>query len=233
MRCSFTLSCEAAPAGTTIEIGSIKDIPLYNADVDAASGQPAAVRRVEGEDRHGGWIAARQPRVQQLDPRRVQERDRLDVAAGCGYRPRLRRPPGRGHRRHARCRRHDADAASVAAGVPCAAGWCPFFGAQMDASPMPAKVFDEQGHTERPGRPGAGREVHRRLCPICRALTGNSPRVSRKRWNARYGAPAGCIVTAHEQSADGSPYIDFRRRRAGSRSTGIRRATGSRSLLFA
>jgi NAD(P)H-dependent FMN reductase len=35
---------EAAPAGTAIEVGSIKDIPLYNGDVDAASGPPPAVR---------------------------------------------------------------------------------------------------------------------------------------------------------------------------------------------
>jgi NAD(P)H-dependent FMN reductase len=33
---------ELAPAGTTIEIGSIQDIPLYNADVEA-QGLPAAV----------------------------------------------------------------------------------------------------------------------------------------------------------------------------------------------
>ena len=38
---------EAAPEGTAIEIGSIKDIPLYNADVDAASGPPAAVRELK------------------------------------------------------------------------------------------------------------------------------------------------------------------------------------------
>ena len=38
---------EAAPPGTTIEIGSIKDIPLYNGDVDAASGAPAAVRELK------------------------------------------------------------------------------------------------------------------------------------------------------------------------------------------
>jgi chromate reductase len=37
---------ETAPPGTTIEIGSIKDIPLYNADVDAA-GAPAAVRELK------------------------------------------------------------------------------------------------------------------------------------------------------------------------------------------
>jgi chromate reductase len=37
---------DTAPRGTTIEIGSIQDIPLYNGDVDAA-GQPAAVRELK------------------------------------------------------------------------------------------------------------------------------------------------------------------------------------------
>jgi NAD(P)H-dependent FMN reductase len=31
------------PAGTTVTVGSIKDIPLYDGDVEAASGLPAAV----------------------------------------------------------------------------------------------------------------------------------------------------------------------------------------------
>jgi NAD(P)H-dependent FMN reductase len=33
----------AAPAGTTVEVGTIKDIPLYDGDVEAASGLPPAV----------------------------------------------------------------------------------------------------------------------------------------------------------------------------------------------
>ena len=33
----------AAPAGTTVEVGSIHGIPLYDGDVEAASGLPAAV----------------------------------------------------------------------------------------------------------------------------------------------------------------------------------------------
>ncbi len=37
---------ETAPPGTTIEIGSIKEIPLYNGDVDAA-GAPASVRELK------------------------------------------------------------------------------------------------------------------------------------------------------------------------------------------
>jgi NAD(P)H-dependent FMN reductase len=33
----------ATPAGTTVELGSIKDIPLYDGDVEAGSGLPPAV----------------------------------------------------------------------------------------------------------------------------------------------------------------------------------------------
>jgi NAD(P)H-dependent FMN reductase len=45
---------ELAPAGTTIEIGSIRDIPLYDGDAEAASGVPAPVQvlkdRIAGND---------------------------------------------------------------------------------------------------------------------------------------------------------------------------------------
>lgn len=42
----------AAPAGTSIEIESIREIPLYDGDVEAAQGIPAAVRRLK--ERIGG-----------------------------------------------------------------------------------------------------------------------------------------------------------------------------------
>lgn len=38
---------EVAPAGTTIEMGSIKDIPLYDGDVEAEQGIPAAVNALK------------------------------------------------------------------------------------------------------------------------------------------------------------------------------------------
>ena len=47
-------AAELAPAGTTITIESIRDIPLYNADVEAASGVPHAAQtlkdRIAGAD---------------------------------------------------------------------------------------------------------------------------------------------------------------------------------------
>src|SRR5438093_12719614 len=38
---------ELAPAGTTIEIGSIRDIPLYDGDVEASTGVPASVQALK------------------------------------------------------------------------------------------------------------------------------------------------------------------------------------------
>ncbi len=38
---------EVQPAGTTIDIGSIRGIPLYDADVEAAEGIPAAVQELK------------------------------------------------------------------------------------------------------------------------------------------------------------------------------------------
>ena len=40
-------AAELAPTGTTIEIASIREIPLYDADVEAASGVPAAVQALK------------------------------------------------------------------------------------------------------------------------------------------------------------------------------------------
>ena len=37
----------AAPAGTTIEIASIREVPLYDGDLDGADGPPAAVRELK------------------------------------------------------------------------------------------------------------------------------------------------------------------------------------------
>jgi chromate reductase len=40
-------AAEAAPAGTTVEIASIRGIPLYDGDVEAESGVPAAVQELK------------------------------------------------------------------------------------------------------------------------------------------------------------------------------------------
>lgn len=40
-------AAELAPAGTTIDIASIRDIPLYDGDVEASEGIPAAVKELK------------------------------------------------------------------------------------------------------------------------------------------------------------------------------------------
>ena len=40
-------AASAAPAGTRIELGSIKDIPLYDGDVESAGGLPAAAQKLK------------------------------------------------------------------------------------------------------------------------------------------------------------------------------------------
>jgi hypothetical protein len=82
-----------APSGTTIEIGSIKDIPLYNADIDAA--QPAAVVELKDKVAAADGLLLVCPRYT-TDSRGVQERDRL-MRRRLRISPCLRRPPGRGH----------------------------------------------------------------------------------------------------------------------------------------
>lgn len=42
-------AAELAPAGTRIEIGVIGDVPLYDADLEAAEGLPAAVQRLQAQ----------------------------------------------------------------------------------------------------------------------------------------------------------------------------------------
>jgi NAD(P)H-dependent FMN reductase len=51
-RASFNLmllhaAAEAAPSGTSIDIESIREIPLYDGDVEAGAGIPAAVQRLK------------------------------------------------------------------------------------------------------------------------------------------------------------------------------------------
>ena len=38
---------ELAPSGVTIEVGDIRDVPLYDADEEAKSGLPPAVERLQ------------------------------------------------------------------------------------------------------------------------------------------------------------------------------------------
>ena len=73
-------AAEVAPEGATIEVRTIHGIPLYDADVESGPGDSGSRREAEGRSRCGGRGVARHARVQQFDPGRVQERDRLAVA---------------------------------------------------------------------------------------------------------------------------------------------------------
>lgn len=42
-------AADAAPAGTTIRIGSIREVPLYDGDLEAASGLPGAVQALQAQ----------------------------------------------------------------------------------------------------------------------------------------------------------------------------------------
>lgn len=42
-------AANAAPEGTTIQIGSIREVPLYDGDLEAASGLPGAVQALQAQ----------------------------------------------------------------------------------------------------------------------------------------------------------------------------------------
>lgn len=42
-------AAEVAPDGTTVEIGSIREVPLYDADLEAAQGLPASVQELQAQ----------------------------------------------------------------------------------------------------------------------------------------------------------------------------------------
>lgn len=49
-------TAEVAPAGVTIEIGSIGDVPLYNGDLEASEGLPASVTRLQNQLREADGL---------------------------------------------------------------------------------------------------------------------------------------------------------------------------------
>jgi chromate reductase len=42
-------AAELAPDGVTVDIGSIRDVPLYDGDVEATEGLPASVQRLQAQ----------------------------------------------------------------------------------------------------------------------------------------------------------------------------------------
>src|SRR5215468_760757 len=74
----------AAPASCTVDIASIRGIPLYDGDAEDATGVPDVVKTLKER------VAAADARVQQRDTWRVQERHRLVVTTPAGHPARIR-----------------------------------------------------------------------------------------------------------------------------------------------
>ena len=111
---------ESAPGGMTIETLEIRDLPLYDADLDVDGG-PEVVRDVQGGHPDGGRAPHRHARIQLLDAGRAQERARLGLAGARAGAQRQARRDRRGDARALGHRPQPAGAASDA-DVPGAAG---------------------------------------------------------------------------------------------------------------
>ena len=118
-------------------------------------------RQAQGARRRGRRLVARHARVQQLDARRVQERDRLAVAAGRGYSARVRRQARRRHGRVARRLWHAAVANRVVAGAEDARHGGVF--RRPVASVARGRRVRRRRHARRQARSRAAREVPRGL----------------------------------------------------------------------
>ena len=137
---------EAAPAGTTIEIASINGVPLYNADVDIASGAPAAVRELKDKIAASDGLLLASPEYNHSIPGVLKNaidwisRTASDVPRVFGGRVVgvVGATPGMG-----------GTILAQAAWLPVfeAFGMVPFWGMRLTISGA-AKVFDEQGRIQ-------------------------------------------------------------------------------------
>jgi len=86
------------PEDATLEVASLRGIPLYDADVEA-QGIPATVNQLKEAIIAADGVLLATPEYNNSIPRGVQERHRLAVAAVVGHPAGVRRPPFRHHRR--------------------------------------------------------------------------------------------------------------------------------------
>ena len=99
-------AAQLMPNNAQLRIETIREIPLYDGDLEAAEGIPPAGDGVKGGCGICRWAAPCHSGVQQLDPGRIQERDRLALAATGRHSPRFWREVGRTNWSLARRFRH-------------------------------------------------------------------------------------------------------------------------------
>lgn len=136
-------AAELAPAGTTVEAASIKDIPLYDGDSEATSGLPPAVQALKDRIVRAPGVLLVTPEYNNSIPGVFKNaidwttRPAADLARVWGGRPTgvIGATPGRG-----------GTAMAQAAWLPVlrTLGTLPFFGGRVQVAEA-AKVFDGTG----------------------------------------------------------------------------------------
>jgi chromate reductase len=134
---------EVAPAGTTVEVASIEDIPLYNGDLEAASGSPAPVEALKDRIVKADGVLLVTPEYNNSLPGVFKNaidwtsRPPADTARVYGGKPIgvIGATPGPG-----------GTGLAQAAWLPVfrTLGTAPFFGARVQVAHA-SKVFDEHG----------------------------------------------------------------------------------------
>jgi NAD(P)H-dependent FMN reductase len=134
---------EATPAGATVELASIKDIPLYDGDLEAAAGVPASVQSLKERIVQADGLLLATPEYNNSVPGVLKNtidwlsRPPADIARVFGGRPVgvIGATPGQG-----------GTSLAQAAWLPVlrTLGTVPYFGARLMVSSA-GTVFDEQG----------------------------------------------------------------------------------------
>jgi len=134
---------EATPAGTSVDVASIKDIPLYDGDLETASGLPASVQALKDRIAKADGLLLVTPEYNNSIPGVLKNaidwlsRPPADIARVFGGRPAgvIGATPGPG-----------GTSLAQAAWLPVlrTLGTLPYFGARLLISTA-GKVFDEQG----------------------------------------------------------------------------------------
>jgi NAD(P)H-dependent FMN reductase len=133
----------AAPAGTSFDVASIRDIPLYDGDAEAATGSPPAVAELKAKIAAADGLLLVTPEYNGSIPGVLKNvidwlsRPPADIAHVFGGKPAgvIGATPGPG-----------GTTLSQAAWLPVlrALGTLPYFGGRLGVSGA-GKVFDEQG----------------------------------------------------------------------------------------